>query len=817
MNDINKKTIGFGLIFLLLMGCTPVNRFTKIKRTPNEYTRNYCCGDIAVSRSVEKRSPWIVYSDRSNNPTYYNPGGKVQLKTASYLEPFLVIGRKGDFLRLIKYSPDILENGKLKNRKQAEYYGWIHQDNLILSSHATTNIATGRTIKMISMFKDVTPLASTKSYFSSDSVIIFKEPELLTPIAKVPFQTPLYLAKRSVDDTKSFIIGKERIIPDSAATMVSGWLSSSLLMPFGEILYMDYSMVPVSRYSVYNQFGAEHYIPNEDIRKLAHSNSSLPFTGMHAVSSILQGDSVSSVQTTLTVPMIDNSRNFVYSLSGKPITYTQIQGLKESLKQINIVFVFAGQKPVYDKFEMLVSSIQGLSAVLKQKRGYSYKVGAVIGFAGNDEQFPSEISLNSDIDSVLGKFEGYADSKGQMDPKLNEDAWNGLRKATQLLAPYRMENNVIVLIGENGNTQEQVDHSIIESLVQNNCRILGYQIYSDTGDSFNNFVLQVEDMIDRSAKQLSLNKKDILVHSEQLRLFNQFIERTENIYSLDFPKSSMQQGWIVFPRKKEQLPQDLLIATTDSLIREIEKDNDNVLAHLNKAFQETGQGRTRLNSYWLDLNGLSKEYSVPTKDFVPLAHMKPGTSYPLTLETSTADLSKGNYILLLSETELSRLRGFINDLTRLRVDYKYTGKSSLKKGKSKTCPTPPQEKSALGEKPTTPPIYLNTSAVRKGMIKAYCKWIQDEKIYPLSKRNILSLSLSQAQQQAFTMPSFHPVLKSLKVRELRKKKIFPDAELDELLDYFLKKRKELEEAITPDNRIEVNGEIYYKIEATKMP
>lgn len=816
MKNMNNKTIGIGLIFLLLMGCAPINKFTKIKKTPDEYTRNYCCGDVAVSRSIEKRSPWIVYSDRSNNPTYYNPGGKVQLKTASYLEPFLVIGKKGDFLRLIKYSPDILENGKLKNRKQAEYYGWIHQDNLILSSHATTNIATGRTIKMITMFKDAAPLSRTKNYFSSDSVVIFKEPELLTPIAKVPFQSPLYLAKRTVDNSKSFVIGKERIAPDSVATLVSGWLSSSLLMPFGEILYMDYSAIPVSRYSVYDQFGSEHYIPNEDIKKLAHPNSSHLFTGINAVSSILQGDSTSSIRTTLTVPMVDNSRNFVYSLSGKPITYTRYQELKESLKQINIIFVFAGQKPVYDKFEMFASSIQGLNAVLKQKSEYSYKVGAVIGFARGNKQFPGEIPLNSDIDSVLGVFESYADAKGQMYPELNEDAWSGLRRATQLLAPYKTENNIVVLIGENGNTQEQVDLSLIESLVQSNCRILGYQIYSDEGDTFNNFVLQVENMIDRSAKQLALKKKDILVHSEQLCLSNQFIERTENIYSLDFPKSSMLQGWIVFPRKKEQLPQDLLIAATDSLILEIESDNNSLLAHLNKAFQETGQGRTKLNSYWLELNGLSKEYSVPTKDFVPLAHMKPKTNYPLSLETSTADLSKGNYILLLNEAELSRLRGFINDLTRLRVDYKYTGKN-IEKGKSRTCPTPSPARSASTEKPTTPPIYLNTSAVRKGMVKAYCKWIQDEKIYPLSKKAILNLSLSQAQQQAFTMPSFHPVLKLLKVHELRKKKIFPDTELDELLDYFLKKRKELEEAITPANRIEVNGEVYYKIEASKIP
>ena len=67
------------------------------------------------------------------------------------------------------------------------------------------------------------------------------------------------------------------------------------------------------------------------------------------------------------------------------------------------------------------------------------------------------------------------------------------------------------------------------------------------------------------------------------------------------------------------------------------------------------------------------------------------------------------------------------------------------------------------------------------------------------------------------MPSFKDDLRKIKVGDLLKKKIVTDVELDRLLDYLLKKRKELEDEITPANQMKINGEVFYKIDATKLP
>ena len=813
---VHQIFVGVGVCFLLLAACSPVNRLTKIKKTPREYVRNYCCGEAAIPNSPYKQGPWFVYSDRDDNTTFYNPGGKVPLKKASYLEPFVVIGQKGDYLRLVKYTPEVIENGRIKNRKQAEYYGWIHRDNLLLSSHAVTDLATGNSIKMITMIKNEKPLIRSSYFFSSDSLVIYKDPELLVPSGKIPFQTPIYQAKRTRDRSKTLIISSESINPDSTSSVISGWIPSSLLMPFGELLYMSYSSLPIHSFKFYNQRKEETQISEKLFTQLSQPNTSGSLSSLNSVSNIQMGDSLSVIETVLPVPVIDNRNNFVYSLSGKKIWQSDLRDIKENLTNMNIVFAFSGQQSVYKRFEQLVSSLQGMKSVLESRSpNYSFRVGAVIGFDKSNER-QKVIELSDNLDEVFSELERYSDRKNKMVAHYSEDAWDALQSSINMFKSYRKESNLVVLIGENGNAQEHMRASLIDNLADNNCRILACQLTSDDGNSFNNFVLQVEHLVKQSAKRISEKKQDILVHSEQLKSENQYVEQSDNTYRLDYPQHSMTQGWIIFPSKKQELPVDLLVSSADSLIREIQMDNHNILRCLQTAFTNTGTGRTRLDSLWLSTQNLPQSYSLSQKNHKALSLLSAQTNLPLLIQIPTEDLNKGHYYLFLSKSELENLRDFMEELTRLRVDYKYTGKEVTKKKKVKVCEDLPEyyAESKISKEASS---YLNTRKVRKSIFKAYCKWIRSGKVYPMKKNDIRRLNLSEAQQEIFTMPSFKDDLRKIKVGDLLKKKIVTDVELDRLLDYLLKKRKELEDEITPANQMKINGEVFYKIDATKLP
>lgn len=813
-----KKIVLFLCVSLLVMwgaiSCTPVNSHTLIKKTPDAYTRNYCCGEVNVPKSVEKRSPWIVYSDRENNATYFNPGGKVKMKEASYLDAFAVIGEKGDYLELVKYDPAVFEGRKVKDPAKAEYFGWASKENLILSSRAMTDVATGFVMKMITMFRDTFPLSRTEDYFTNDSLVLFSEPELINPIGMVPFQKPLYLSKRSFDKSKCLVIGKENITPENSAELVSGWISSSLVIPMGELLYADYSDAPIQDLSFIRYSNATNSVPKTNYGRYLQSFSLPDFIGMNPVYSIKDGkDDMVTIKSTVPVSLMNDENNKVFSLAGSPISRPYYDELSRNLKHINIMIVFSGQSQVHEKFEQYVNYLQKLDGIIKNNaKDFIFRVGYHVGFDARNAKL-SKCKLKENVTGVLGALEKYADDRTNRKASFDTDAWRALRNALKAFVPYKDEENIVLLIGENGNQKEQIDDALVAELSRLHCRIVASQIFSNKGNTFNNFVLQVEDLISRSGEKISQDKKKMLVHSSQLVSNNDYKAYLDNVYGLNYPKKSMHQGFVIFPKLRESLSPDLLLAFTDTMIKSLQYESDNVLSRIQSSFKEAGVGHTSINPTWLRLGEMPSDFQVSPNLFQPLIAMNPHTNFPVYLKMESSKLKKGKYTMFLSEAELARIREFINDLLAVRVDYKYTA-SSNKKNKDRNCPDmmrAPRTFSPQGEVHQ----YKSTKKARKHMVKAYVKWAQDEKVYPVKKSKLKDMTLSKNQQEVMTMPSFEPLLFSTKLKSL--KSGLSDMQLDKLQDYLAEKQKALEEAIVSDCKYEFNGQVYYRVDAENLP
>lgn len=797
--------ISICIIFFSLIGCSPITPLTQVKKTPKIYTQNFCC-DQKVRKSLEKRSPWIVYSDRDDNPTYYNAGGKVILKKASYMEPFLVIGKKGNYLRLIKYAPDIIENNSLKNRKQIVYYGWIHRDNLLLSSHAITDITSGRSYKMIATMKNEKTLTNTETLFAKDSLILYKEPELLNPIKKIALHSLVYLYKKNDDRRRALVFVKSKINPENAKETISGWTSSSLIAPYGNMFYSQLSEIPLQKLSIIN--ASEKEIAQDTTFVFPSQGD---FITLNPITSFKQEEDVIAINTYAPINAIDNNDNYVYGLSGSPITYKQFKNLKDNLKHINIIFAFENQQNVKNYFEQLVISINQFKNQLPRKGNVLYRMGAVIGFGMNNNAL-LEIPLSKDLDATLKELDKLADIKNQLSAS-KEGSWKATSKASQMLTKYKDENNIIVSIGESGNNNEKVDQSLIQSITNVQARVLGYQVYADTGNTFNNFVLQVQDIILRSAKEIATKKKDFLVNSNQLRAENLFIEKGENQYSLDFPTQSMWQGWVIFPKKKELMSQDLLVSALISLVQEVQSDTKNITDELQNSFAASGMPRSKISAQWASLQNLPSGYNPNTNFAKALAGAEPHTLFPALVEIKENNWEKGNHYLLLSEEEIEVVRNFLADITQKQVDYKYNAKKDRKHTKSFLDDDGDTPKENTPENPE----YINTKKVRKSVQKSYYKWVRNNKLHPLKKRQIKKLSLSKATELSIWMPSRDTISQQLSVIAVRDQKILSDAQLDKLISYFLQKKEAFEKAITEENQLKSNGEILYKIDSKDLP
>ena len=123
--ECKRKSVYTIMAFSVLLGifsCTPVHQFNHLKKVPREYRMNYCDGHTKSLRRFHwDKDPWIVFSDHDGSSTFTRPGGKIKMKTIGFMEPFLVIGRKKGYLRLVKYTDKNSRERQIDQPKR----GWI--------------------------------------------------------------------------------------------------------------------------------------------------------------------------------------------------------------------------------------------------------------------------------------------------------------------------------------------------------------------------------------------------------------------------------------------------------------------------------------------------------------------------------------------------------------------------------------------------------------------------------------------------------------------------------------------------------------------
>lgn len=809
----------FSFFFLIsLYSCGPVNRFTRIKRIPREYAMNYCGGDIKASKDVWFwGDPWIVFSDKTGNVSYRTPMGKIKMKELQFMDALLVIGKQGDWLEVVKYSPDIIKGRRLQNRDKVEYYGWVSKADLLLTRNSITDLATGLKNKHISIFSDTIVLNEAKTYLKNDSIFCFEDMDLTKVHSCIPLYDIVYPLKRSEDGEKTLIAKKSYLSPDSLSTEICGWVNNSLLGGIGQQLHIDLKSVPLEQLTFKDKTGREVLSPNEIFfqpsQDLERINKSLSYT---PVTKFAFSDSSFSFKTGVFMPVIDRTDNYVLNVNGNPISYNHFQKIEKNLRKINILFVVEGGETIFARFPGLINLIQGLQPLFANQTDFSYKFGAVLAF---NEKRKTGNAVCELTDSYID-FLNFLSSKGRDVTQLAFSSeirnWNALRTAVDLLKNRREEINLIILLGDTGGSNEFADYILTERLAQYNCRILGFQFYNGNSNGFNNFVSQVQNMIEGYAPIVSHKKSDLIVYANQLRVKNEFKEIDKNIYCLDFPQKSMTQGWVVFPQKKEALTLDLLGSSIDSLLTQVHYDSKQLTSSLYKAFKETGNYRSRLDSTLVSYFDVQKR---DVHSLLPVIDEKVFEWYlPSQRMTFSESLSRNfDYHLLLSDAEYKNLCRFVEVLADFEVDYKFKVDKKKKRDTNKICDC--DEYESLDNEIRLPSEldipYASTRKVRNDLAKLYFAYINTDKMLKVSKKKMKMLTLSKVHYAITTCPTDTPLLKDIKIGDLLDKKLLSDNKLDALIKYFQEKKAALKKVA--GNSFVSNGQTYYWVERHLLP
>jgi hypothetical protein len=606
----------------------------KVRKNPGSETYKLQDEDeLLQDGSPDSKEAWIVYSDQSNNITYKSPGGDVQLKTLSFMQPCYVIGTKGDYLELAGYDPSQKINGRKISKKSTDNLGWIHKDKLLLWSNAIKDKRSKFNIKAITTYGGEKAFTSLPGHVSNDSFLLFESPFMKEISGKCSMESICYIYKQSSSGNEYLVGAAPQLFADSARVAKAGWISKDLVKIWGTRalftfdahgINKDHSLTAIPFYS-----DSSFLQPENKSTPMLMANDEYSFGG-----SLLQqvyplngfykaGNEDGLIKTAVMTDVLDRSHNEIYNVSGNKITYNEFKNIVKNNGHLNIVFVVDGGSDNAKYMTQLYSILQNLELQVQEQSLFKkVKIGAVVYKDNLRGCKNSVVPLTASFSEISDFWNRQQKESFNCNDTYSEQAvFSGLADASELLYKSKEESNIVILFGAAGNSSKAGSSwsDVISKLSYVNARMLIFQSHSLSDPSFNNFVVQAKDLVLQSAENIADLKKEKMVDYSGSVLTSAGFSLgggDSGVYYLNYPNKAMTQGYVLFPAKGEVMQPSLLSSSLDSLIAQIGKDNRMIEESLFRYFLTIGAKNTKVESKF------AFRYPNYTEKYVPSDFLK---------------------------------------------------------------------------------------------------------------------------------------------------------------------------------------------------
>lgn len=631
----------------------------------------------------DKAMPWIVFSDREDNVTYTSPGGSLAFKKINFMQPFLVSEEDKGFLKLYKYDPSLLSGLKIRDRKRAVSYGWIGKDKVLMWQKSLEDEQSHFPLKALALASGKAPLTQPKYFYSYDSVVLYNSPELKQPLEeKLHLHDFVYVFKMSDDGRKALVGHISQLTTDSARSAIAGWVSMEVIHSWGSRLY-----VGLPRDNDFNRDSLAAGIMNahmESTKGNVHASFSIDpllpvdnpiFRSVPVLQRKDGGDEGSSFRSAVAEDVFDKSLNSVINIKGGRLDYKTYLQLRRFTNRVNVIFVVDGGSGMKNYMPGLTNTIQNFESIFLQKKfaGYQYQYGAVVyrssdgcGTVKPIASFPLNITYSKVVDFLNQQSAFTQQCSGNI---YNQPVLQGLQEAADLLKAHPMETNLIVLTGSTGNNglpYSVTESSVIDAMVKADARLLTLQVYNKFDPSFNNFVIETRQLLERTAQQQAALKKMRMVKGEGLAATQQFnTSFTDSVtYYLNYPDGSLIPGGIVFPGRGAIKTNKEMMSALNRFLTEVDTDNKDIIQSLDSAFRETGRLRERVNN---DVVASIMQSNPPVPDH--MGEALPHNAFKYYFETycksNVTSLKKSpwQYAIILSQDEMVQLTDVLSRMS----------------------------------------------------------------------------------------------------------------------------------------------------------
>ncbi|UPQ77251.1 type VI secretion system protein TssR domain-containing protein [Chryseobacterium nepalense] len=637
------------------------------KRTPEPSQYGQIDNATVINGFPKKAVPWIAISDRSRNTAYLDKNDEKSYKEVKFLEPLMVLKHRDGMVKVAEYIPDALM--KKVSSKQVKTYGWIPESDLLLWSSSLKSEKTGFPVKVAVVPNNTEVIKNSERYYKNDSIMVFSSPSLIEQAnVKIPNGQMVYVYKQA-ENNKRFLVGKKPSIDiDSIGKSLYGWVSSNVISSWGErsaVKMKNTTGITETTLGIHEGSPGGNDSENRVAVLLTDVNKRTPLENIFPVTLPLNEPPAPDSKTKYFTNILDYSKNYVFNVLGEPIYFDRYREITEKNKKINIVFTLDISAPNAPYAPIVKSLLQDLQLRFEKPSYFNQVRYGVVLYKNNSCGDNVAVSpLNTDYSKITTFIDQKSNEMNCISNSGYQPVNEGLMAAGDLLSNFPDETNIVVTVGTSA-AQSGNMYGVINSLTQAQARLIMFQTSARSSDTYNDFVLMSENVVTNTAKNIAELKKQKIINQNDVLTKNNFnlVEGDEGFFSLDYPKQSMAQGFVIFPKKGDIATPGYLKKSVDSLIAQVTLDNATLDKSLNDYFHSSvGAGRTDVDlKYKYLYPGLTNpvpagiaaqliNYGNPflVKGYIPkeLKDFKPG-------------LEKG---ILISEAEYDNLKSFYTEV-----------------------------------------------------------------------------------------------------------------------------------------------------------
>ena len=676
------------------------------KKTPEPSQYGQVDNSPVVNGFPKKSVPWIAISDRSRNTAYLDKSDEKSYKEVKFLEPLMVLKHRDGMVKVAEYVPDALM--KKVSSKSIKTYGWIPESDLLLWSNSLKSEKTGFPVRVAVLPNNSEVIRSSERYYKNDSIMVFNSPSLIEQAdVKIPNGQMVYVYKQA-ENNKRFLVGKKPSVDiDSISTSLYGWVSSNVISAWGErsaVKMKNTTGISESALGIHEGHPGGNNTDNRTAVLLTDVNKRSPLENIYPISLPLNEAPTPDSKTKYFTNVLDYSKNYVFNVLGEPIYFDRYREITDRNKKINIVFALdiSAQNAPYAP--IVKSLLQDLQLKFEKPSYFNTVKYGVVLYKNNS--CGDNVAV-SDLSTDYSKITTFIDQKtNEMNCPSNignQPVNEGLMAAGNLLSNVSDETNIVVTVGTSSSQSGNM-YGVINSLTQAQARIIMFQTNARSSDTYNDFVLLSENVVTNTAKNIAELKKQKIIDQNDVLTKNNFslIEGDAGFFSLDYPKQSMSQGFVIFPKKGDIGTPGYLKKSVDSLIAQVTLDNETLDKSLNKSFHSSvGAGRTDVDvKYKYLYPGLTNpvpagiaaqliNYGNPflAKGYIPqeLKDFKPGLEKGILISETEYDNLKAFYTEVYMKTGAERadfsqsraVREYVNLLKKYNPTIKFLDKSDL--------------------------------------------------------------------------------------------------------------------------------------------